>query len=202
MPFVYSVPPVARMALSFDLERNLDDGTVFTQERYEKFLGMLKESENQVKRLLRSVALLNTIICVILFSKGIVLPYIDFNISEIPVAVEIATLLSCISFSFLIIGFVNEQAYSALVDQYIFRAMRPSEIDPDYVISSERHIQLFLKVFRPTLNIWGKDFLQAKLPFKIMSVRILILASISLLSIFVLHLIVIINSVYHTYEIY
>jgi len=70
---------------------------------------------------------------------------------------------------------VNEQCYSGLINQYGIKDSKLSEIDPDFINASKQFTELFLKVYRAKMNIWGDVFFLSRRPFAWFSVSLTLL---------------------------
>ncbi len=94
-------------------------------------------------------------------------------------------------------GFVTNQCYSAIIDQFGNRIVRNDYIDPDFFNASRKYFELFLKVFRAKMNIWGEDIYQHKCGFAIFASIINLLIVLIILIFPVTHLFLTVSALLH-----
>jgi hypothetical protein len=87
----------------------------------------------------------------------------------------------------------------AIIDQFGIRASETHAIDPDFLNASFHRDELFLKIFRPKMNIWGPDFYEAQTPFKILWRCFMALTALSLLAIPIVHYLIILIAIFFSH---
>lgn len=162
---VFKLTPITRLSMSFDRELELDKGAQFTEKLYEKYLVTMKQSEQQRDGSLKFVFIVDAVIAVLLTGKNIVVPWMGASTSDLPAVLEIATVLSSISFFFASMFFLNAVCYEQVINQFKIRAARTSAIDPDFLSAGDKLFHFPIKIFRRKMNIWGVDFFLPGLGF-------------------------------------
>ncbi|MBL9075846.1 hypothetical protein [Tabrizicola sp.] len=157
--------PLTRLTMTFDRELSLDSQGLL---RGPVFDGLLENHRVSVQRrdhMLKALVIANSVRFLLLNGHGWRIPGFDLDIASLPAVFEITSLYISVGFLFLCIAFVNEQCYSGIINQYGIKDSGPSSIDPDFVNASKQFTELFLKLYRPKMNIWGADFFISRRPF-------------------------------------
>lgn len=152
--------PITRLGMTFARELAIDkSGTVFNEARYRGYLAMYAEAIRRRDNLARSVVFGDFLLLILLSGKSIIVPGISLAIIDLPAALEITLVFAAVAFLFASISFFNEQAYLSIVSQFHIRRASQIGVDPDFLLVSDVYQELFLKLYRRKLNIWGIDFL-------------------------------------------
>lgn len=157
--------PITRLMMTFDRELSLDTEGLLRGQSLEGFQGNHKIAVQRRDQILKALAIANSVLFLLLNGHGWRIPGFDLDIASLPAAVEIVSLYVSVGFLFCCIAFVNEQCYSSIINQYGIKEARPSSIDPDFINASKQYTELFLKVYRSKMNIWGPDFFISRRPF-------------------------------------
>jgi hypothetical protein len=200
-PTGIKLTPITRLSLSLDQEMDLDrEGVLFDESRYKNYVSMLQESESKMHSLARSIVITDAIVFFLEFGRKFTLPVIDIPIGSLPAALEIATFFSCLTFVYVALAFINSQAYAAIVNQFSIRRANLHAIDPDFLIASDRFIELFLKLHRTKFNLWGPDFFTPRAAFKYYSIFVVGLALACFFALIFLHMAAIAISIWTTWN--
>ncbi len=159
--------PLNRLSMTFDAELSLDKAGIFGLETYEKFLEMQGISEAKLERIIKSTLFTDALLFLVLNGHSWPIPGFGSPVSSIPAIQEILLFMSSLSFLFLCTTFITNQCYVAIISQFGNRIVDSNLIDPYFFTASRMHFDLFLKLFRSKLNIWGADFYQHNRGFEI-----------------------------------
>lgn len=172
------------MQHEMDLDKN---GEVFNDALYQKYLTMHRTALEKQQALIKTAALADVALALLLFGKNIVIPGTSLGLQDIPAAIQVLTAFSAFSFLMLSLSFLNAQCYQAVIDQFNIRKAAKYHIDPDFLIAADSFTELYLKAFRKKLNIHGEDFFDAGAGYKIYYTTMTALLTLSMLSILALH---------------
>lgn len=159
--FSLRMSPIMRVSMTFDSEMDLDSFGIFNKDRFASFVRMQALSEQKRDGFMGRFVILDLVLLLFVFGKPLEIPGINISLSDIPAGLEIATVLSSIFFFLFALSFWTWHAYTAIVDQFGIRLGRYTGIDPDFITSSEKYSELWLKMVRKKFNIWGDDFFVA-----------------------------------------
>lgn len=158
-PLKLRLSPITRLGMTFHRELAIDKaGIFFNEERYQRYLAMYAEVVRRRDNLARSVVFGDFLLLIVLSGKSLVIPGLSLAVADLPAALEIALVFSAVAFLFLALNFVNEQAYLCVVTRFNIRRAGSVGVDPDFLTASDVHQELFLKLYRRKMNIWGIDF--------------------------------------------
>lgn len=187
--FILKLSPNVRLRMTFEREMSLDDeGSIFTTELHQKFISMHGRALTRQDALLKGTFVGDALLALLLFGKNITIPGTSIGIQDLPAAVEVLTIFASFSFMMLSLNFVNTQAYQAIVEQFTIRQARTKNIDPDFLTSADVFTELYLKIFRREMNIFGPDFFDAGWGFRVFYGCLLFLMGTAMLSVLLLHL--------------
>ena len=186
---ILRLSPNVRLRMTVEREMWLDnDGTIFTEALHQKYLTMHKRALERQDALIKSVAIGDALLALLLFGKNITIPGTSLGIRDLPAAVEVLTVFASFNFMFLCLAFTNSQAYQAIIEQFSIRQAVKRNIDADFLLAADTFTELYLKMFRAKMNIWGIDFFDPGRGFKIFYSVLTLLLSMAMLSILLLHL--------------
>lgn len=178
--------------MTFEREMSLDDdGTIFNDTLHQKYLEMHNRALAKQEALLKTTLLSDGLLALLMFGKSVTIPGTSIGFQDLPAAVEVLTVFASFSFMVLSLAFMNAQAYQAICDQFTNRLAAKKGIDPDFISSAYTSTELYLKLFRAKMNIFGEDFFDAGRGYKIFYSGLSFLLSIAMLSVLLLHLSVI-----------
>lgn len=166
---IVRLSPIVRLRQTFNIELNLDKGSVLGLETYEKYLEMQRSIDQRQDQLIRGLFIMDAALFLIMSGQNWSVPGFGVELSSIPAIQEILLFSTALSFFFLCGYFVTNQCYIAIIDQYGNRIVNSDLVDPDFFNASRKHFDFFLKLFRPKLNFWGIDFYQHGRAFAIFS---------------------------------
>ncbi|WP_416065330.1 hypothetical protein ACK9YZ_00695 [Rhizobium sp. ZK1] len=159
--FFLNLSPNVRMRLTVAEEMALDDEEkIFTEELYQKYLGMHRQALSRQDATLKTLVLADAGLAMLLFGKNIAIPGTTIGIQDIPAAIQVLTALASLAFFTLSQSFLNAQLYLAIVEQFAIRRAKVKGIDPDFLVAADSLSELYLKVFRRKMNVWGVDFFE------------------------------------------
>ena len=161
--------------MTFGHELQLDSEGLLRGSVFDGLVENLKIAVHRRDQMLRSLAIANSVLFLLLNGHGWRIPGFDVDIANLPAVVELTSLYVSVGFLFLCLAFVNEQCYSGLINQYGVNDSKPSAIDPDFINASKQFTELFLKVYRAKLNFWGPDFYLSRRPFTWFSTSLIFL---------------------------
>lgn len=157
--FFLSQCPNVRMRMTIDREMELDpEGKIFSPQLYQAYLAQHKIALQKQDGILRSIVLVDGILALFIGGQSIIVPGINLSLKDIPAAQEIMAVLSSFAFMMLCLTFANAQLYEAITQAFSKRAASKLGVDPDFLSAADTYTELFLKVFRTKMNIWGPDF--------------------------------------------
>lgn len=189
--------PNVRLRLTVQREMDLDtEGTIFTDDLYQRYLGMHREALNRQASQLKTVVLADAALTLLLFGKNVTIPGTSLGIQDIPAAVEVFTALAAFGFLVLSLSFLNAQCYLAVIEQFNIRRARPFHVDPDFLTAADTFTEFYLKAFRAQLNIHGPDFFEAGRGYKAYYTIMTVLLVIAMVSLVVLHVAVVASGVW------
>lgn len=183
-----SLTPITRLSMTFDHEMEIDKGGFFDEERYKKYLIMLELAEKKRDGIFKTLFVFDALVAVVLSGKNIKIPGTEIATTDLPAVLECLTVASAFACMFAAISFANWLCYAQVVSQFNIRKARQKAIDPDFLSASDHFVELFLKIFRVPLNIWGADFFIPKRAFKVVSALVLTTIHVSLLVIPMAHI--------------
>jgi hypothetical protein len=148
-----------------DAELKLDTAGVLPGLR-EKYTQRLAIAEQKRDNLFRNLFIIDAALAFLITGQNFKLPILDVATTDIPAAVEAATLASSITIVFVATTFITWAAYDAIVRQFGNTVARPLALDPDFINAAESHVELCLKLLRSKFNIAGSDFHEPGKGFK------------------------------------
>lgn len=186
------IGPNVRLRLTVAEEMRLDaDAEIFTDELHSKYIAMRNEADRQLQLNLKGVGYADIGLCLLLFGKNLKIPGTDFGLQDIPAATEVLTAIASFCFLWLCQAFANSQCYMAVIDQFSIRRALKKGIDPDFVTYGDVFSQIFVKVFRTKMNIYGSDFFVPRKRYRMFYGVVLTLVVLSWLTVITLHCIVV-----------
>lgn len=184
--------PNVRLRMTAAEEMRLDkDDEIFDDDLHRKYIEMHRETVAAQERSIRSLALADIGLSLILFGKNVKIPGVELGLQDIPAATEVLTVIATFSFLTLCMAFVNAQSYQAILEQFANRKALKLGIDPDFIIYGDVLSQAYLKAFRPKMNVYGSDYFVPRRKYRLFYGTLTMLLLMSWLSILVLHLIVV-----------
>lgn len=197
--FFLNLSPNVRLRMTVAEEMRLDpQGEIFTETLHDKYISMHREAVNQQNAALKTLAISDIGLALLLFGKNIKIPGTDFGIQDIPAATEVLTVSAAFGFLTLAMAFLNSQSYQAILNQFYVRSAEKWGVDPDFIAFGNIFSQVYLKAFRPKMSSTGIDFFQPEKPYIIFYSTIVILLGISWLSILALHICVVAAGAWHS----
>ncbi len=188
----FSLSPNVRLRMTLDHEMDLDkEGHVFNDALHQKYINMHREALSRQNAQLKTVALADVVLALLLNGKNITIPGTEIGIREIPAAIEVLTAFSAFGFLMLSLTFLNAQFYQALTEQFSFRRARAYGIDPDFINMGDVYTEIFVKAFRAKLNIYGVDFFDAGVGYRFYYSSMMLLLLFSMFSVIALHFVVV-----------
>lgn len=187
--FVLRLSPNVRLRMTFEREMQLDeDGSIFTDELHQKYLMMHQRTLDRQDGILKTVAISDGLLALLLFGKNITIPGAGIGIQDLPAAVEVLTVFTSFNFMVLCLAFINAQSYQAIIQQFSNRRAAKKGIDPDFLSAADTFTEIYLKLFRAKMNIFGPDFFDAGWGFKVFYSLLSVMLSLAMLSVVLLHL--------------
>ncbi|MCP8897371.1 hypothetical protein KYK29_20785 [Shinella daejeonensis] len=187
--FAIKLSPNVRLRMTFEREMLLDDdGTVFNDTLHQKYLEMHSRTLAKQEALLKTALLSDGLLALLLFGKNVTIPGTSIGFQDLPAAVEVLTVFASFSFMVLSLAFMNAQAYQAICEQFTIRLAAKKGIDPDFISSAYTSTELYIKLFRPKMNIFGEDFFVAGRGYKAFYSSLSVLLSMAMLSVLLLHM--------------
>lgn len=187
--FTLKLSPNVRLRMTFEREMLLDaDGSIFNDTLHQKYLEMHNRALAKQEAILKAALLSDGLLALLLFGKTVTIPGTSIGFQDLPAAVEVLTMLASFSFMVLSLAFVNAQAYQAICEQFTNRLGAKKGIDPDFISSAYTLTELYLKLFRAKMNIFGDDFFDAGRGYKAFYSGLAFLLSMAMLSVLLLHL--------------
>lgn len=180
-----------RLTLSREMENDPEE-KIFNESLYQKYVIMQKESLLKQMSILKSVIISDSVLLFILSGKTITIPGTNFSTKDIPAAVEVFTFFASFGFLMLSLSFLNTQFYQAIVEQFNIRKTSKSGIDPDFLTTSDIYTELYVKLFRRKLNIFGEDYFIPGSAYKVHHTIMAILIGIMVTSILIMHVIIVV----------
>ncbi|MFE0015271.1 hypothetical protein ACFWXH_10530 [Mesorhizobium sp. NPDC059054] len=186
--FTFRLSPLTRLMMTLDEEMALDrQRVVFDGQRREMYLNMYSLAVGKRDQLLKSVALLDTVLLLLLYGKSITVPGLGITLLDIPAGLEIVTVLASLTFMFLGLAFLNEQAYLAIANKFGQHLAKAPGVDPDFVNASEKPFEFVLKLYGRKMNIGGPDFFVPGLAYRLFFGSILLALQFSMIAVILLH---------------
>jgi len=182
-------------------EMNLDtDGDIFTDALREKYIAMHKQAVTRQDSMIKTLLFADAALALLLFGKNVSIPGTSLGIQDIPAAVQVLTALASFAFLALALAFLNTQSYQAIIEQFDIRRTKSSAIDPDYLTAADNFSELYLKAFRPKMNVFGEDFFAPGPGYKRYYATVLVMIILSFASILLLHLSAITAGIWATWS--
>lgn len=151
--------------------------------------------------LLKASLLSDGLLTLLLFGKNIIIPGTSLNIQDLPAAAEVLTVFASFNFMVLCLAFLNAQAYQAICEQFTSRMAAKKNIDPDFISSAYTSTEIYLKLFRAKMNIFGEDFFEAGRGYKVFYSSLTFLLSLAMFSIILLHLSIVSYGVWRSFAV-
>lgn len=190
-----NLTPSVRLRMTVQHEMTLDpDGVIFNDDLYNKYLRMHSECLRRQEALIRNTVLVDAALALLLYGKNVTIPGTSLGIQDIPAAVEVFTILSAFSFLMLSISFLNAQCYMAIIEQFNVKKARPYEVDPEFLTAADTHSELYLKIFRSKLNIYGIDFFEAGKGYRYFYTTMIVALLLAFLGMLSLHFVVVFSA--------
>ncbi|RVI06251.1 hypothetical protein CN205_14930 [Sinorhizobium meliloti] len=167
------------------------DGTVFTDALHDKYLSMYRLAIERRDGILKTLVITDMGLAMLLFGKNITIPGTSLGLHDIPAGVQVLTALSSFAFLMLSLAFLNSQLYQGILEQFSMKKAEQKHIDPDFLSAAETLTELYVKAFRPKMNVFGIDFFEAGRGFRTYYGGLMILLAAAFVSIFLLHLMIV-----------
>lgn len=191
-PPTLRLSPNVRLRMTMWREMALDrDGTVFTDALHDKYLSMYRLAIERRDGILKTLVITDMGLAMLLFGKNITIPGTSLGLHDIPAGVQVLTALSSFAFLMLSLAFLNSQLYQGILEQFSMKKAEQKHIDPDFLSAAETLTELYVKAFRPKMNVFGIDFFEAGRGFRTYYGGLMILLAAAFVSIFLLHLMIV-----------
>ena len=184
--------PNVRLRMTVDCEMDTDeDGVVFNENLYEKYISMHRLAIARQDGQLKTVVLSDAALAMVLNGGSITIPGINVGLNEIPAAIEIFSTISAFGFLMLSLSFLNAQFYQAVIEQFSIRRASKVGVDPDFITAGDIFTEWYVKAFRSKLNIHGIDFFEAGRGYRTYYSTMMFLLYVAMLSLLLLHFVVV-----------
>ncbi|CDZ27768.1 Hypothetical protein NGAL_HAMBI490_26190 [Neorhizobium galegae bv. officinalis] len=184
--------PNVRLRMTVAEEMRLDpEQELFNDALHDKYITMHREALNQQQGALKTLLISDVGLALLLFGKNIKVPGTDFGIQDLPAANEVLTVVAAFGFLTLAMAFLNAQMYQAILEQFYIRRASKLGIDPDFIAFGNVFSQVYLKAFRPKMDIHGIDFFEPNRPYQAFYGLMVVLLLITWLSLLLLHLLLV-----------
>jgi len=187
--FHLKLSPNVRLRMTIQREMDLDpENELFNEALHQKYIQMHGRALDKQEATMKSVILTDALLALVLSGKSLTIPGTSLEISDIPAAVEVLTVLASLSFMSLCLAFINTQAYLAIAQEFTNRIAQKKFVDPDFLSAAHMPTELYEKIFRLKMNIVGSDFFEAGRGFGLFYPTAMKLMLVSFLSLIVLHM--------------
>lgn len=178
-----------------------EDGSIFTDALHQKYLEMHSRTLAKQEALMKTALLSDGLLALLLFGKNVTIPGTSLGLQDLPAATEVMTIFASFSFMVLSLAFMNAQAYQAICEQFTNRLAARKGIDPEFLSAAHTSTELYLKLFRGKMNIFGEDFFDAGRGYRAFYASLSFLLGIAMLSVVLLHLSVIGYAVWKSFSV-
>lgn len=187
--YEFSFSPNVRLRMTFERELALDqEGKIFDHNLYQLYLERHREAVARQNGLMRSFLLFDAISALILAGGTIAIPGTDLNVTEIPAIKQILIIASSFAFLMFTCAFANAQLYEAITQVFSQQRAARHSVDPDFLSAAHTFTEIYLKAFRPKMNIWGVDFFTPSRRYIYFYRLITFLITVCILSVVVIHI--------------
>lgn len=189
MPFQLSLSPNVRLRMTVQNEMQLDpDGRFYNDDLYQKYLSMHREALARQQGQAKALAMIDAGLALVIFGKNVAIPGFGLSLQDIPAALEVLTALASFTFMMLSLSFLNVQCYQAIIEQFNIRKAKGTYLDPDFITAADTFTELYLKAFRPQMNIHGPDFFSPGKGFRIYFQSMVFLMITAMFLVLLIHL--------------
>lgn len=145
-----------RMAVREQMDRD-PQGEIFNELLYEKYVKKHEEAFYRQVSLGKATTLADAALIFLLYGKNITIPGTNLGIQDIPAAIYVFLGIAALGFLALSLAFLNGLLYLAIIDQFNLRKSEKLRIDPDYLTFSDIYSEIYVKVFRETMDFHYGD---------------------------------------------
>lgn len=149
--------PIERLVYSLEKEVALDKFGVYSIELLNEYIATQVKVQEKFDRLIKSLAASQVFAFAVLVDVEIDFLGATFS-SRGDLSLLLALGLLSVGVFITATTFVTNQCYMAVIHRMSRMVVDSDVMDPDFYTAAKIPNDLFLKIFRGKLNIWGEDF--------------------------------------------
>jgi hypothetical protein len=193
--YSFKMSPNMRLRMTLDREIDLDPNEkIFNHELFSEYRQRHSEALTRQAGLIKAIIWSDAALALFISGRNINIPTLDIGLSDLPVAREVLAISASLTFMFLCVAFTNIQLYEAILQTLAKRKALGSGIDPEFLSSAYLFSEMHLKTNRTKMNLWGVDFFEPGISFRIYYGAITSLMMLSMIGIILLHFGLILNA--------